>query len=107
VAVINQFHVSLLSYYLQKLKATKEGSGTLLDNIACLYGSGMGDPNVHSHNDLPIIVAGGAAGKLKGGRHIKYSEPKPLASLHLTLLEKMGVHMDKFQDSDGIISELS
>lgn len=106
VAQINQFHVSLFAEFLQKLKATPEGDGTLLDNVAYLYGSGMGNPNVHDHVNLPIIVVGGAAGRLKGGRHVKYAEPKPLASLHLTLLEKVGVQIDSFQDSDGHIDEL-
>ncbi len=107
VAQINQFHVSLFAEFLEKLKATPEGNGNLLDNVAYLYGSGMGNPNVHNHVNLPIIVAGGAAGRLKGGQHIKYAEPKPLASLHLTLLDKVGVHIDEFQDSDGQIEELT
>jgi hypothetical protein len=106
VAQINQFHVSLFAEFLQKLRATPEGNGTLLDNVAYLYGSGMGNPNVHDHTNLPIIVAGGAAGRLKGGRHVKYAEPKPLASLHLTLLDKVGVRIDSFQDSTGQIDEL-
>ena len=66
----------------------------------------MGDPNVHSHVNLPIIVAGGGTGTVKGGRHIKYAEPTPLANLHLTLLEKVGVRLDAFADSKGKIDEL-
>ena len=66
----------------------------------------MGDPNAHDHTNLPILVAGGAAGGLKGGRHIRYAEPTPLANLHLTLLEKAGVHMDSFADSRGKVDEL-
>jgi hypothetical protein len=106
VAQINQFHVSLFAYFLERLKATPEGEGTLLDNVAYLYGSGMGNPNVHDHVNLPIIVAGGAGGRLKGGQHIKYDQPEPLANLHLTLLEKTGVRIDKFADSDGQIDSL-
>ena len=106
MAKINAFHVSLFSYYLEKLKATPEGNGTLLDHSLVLYGSGMGNPNVHDHVDLPIIVAGGGAGRLKGGRHIKYAEPTPLANLHLTLLERVGVKMDAFADSKGKVDEL-
>ena len=106
VAKINEFHVSLFSYFLQKLKATRDGNGTLLDHSVFLYGSGMGDPNVHDHVNLPILVAGGAAGKLKGGRHIRYEKPEPLANLHLTLLEKAGVHLDRFADSRGLVKEL-
>jgi hypothetical protein len=106
VAKINRFHVSLFAEYLQKLQATPEGNGTLLDNVLYLYGSGMGNPNVHDHTNLPIIVAGGAAGKMRGGRHIRFGEPAPLANLHLTLLDKVGVRLDGFADSDGRIDEL-
>ncbi len=106
MAKINAFHVSLFGYFLEKLKATPEGNGSLLDHVLYLYGSGMGDPNVHDHINLPTLVAGGGAGKLKGARHIKYAEPTPLANLHLTLLEKVGVRMDAFADSTGKIDEL-
>jgi len=61
---------------------------------------------VHNHVNLPIVVAGGGAGKLKGGRHIKYEEPTPLANLHLTLLDKVGIHLDSFADSKGTIDEV-
>ena len=74
MAKINQFHVSLFAEFLEKLKATPEGNGTLLDHSLYLYGSGMGNPNVHDHTNLPILVAGGAAGGMKGGRHIRYDE---------------------------------
>ncbi|MDA1315200.1 MAG: DUF1552 domain-containing protein [Acidobacteria bacterium] len=106
VARINGFHVSLFTYFLEKLKATPDGDGTLLDSVLLLYGSGMGNPNVHDHVNLPILVAGGAAGKMKGGRHIRYAEPTPLANLHLTLLDKVGVHLDSFADSQGKLDEL-
>jgi hypothetical protein len=106
IAKINQFHVSLFAEFLGKLKATKEGTGTLLDHSLFLYGSGMGNPNVHDHINLPIIVAGGAAGGMKGGRHIRFDQPTPLANLHLTLLDKVGVRLDKFADSSGKIDGL-
>jgi uncharacterized protein DUF1552 len=106
MAKINAFHVSLFAYYLEKLKSTPDGSGTLLDHSVVLYGSGMGNPNVHDHVNLPVIVAGGGAGRMKGGRHIAYAEPTPLANLHLTLLEKVGVQLDTFADSQGTIKEL-
>ena len=106
IAKINQFHVSLFAYFLEKMKSTREGNGTLLDHSLYLYGSGMGNPNVHDHVNLPIIVAGGGAGKLKGGRHIKYAKPTPLANVHLTLLDKVGVRLDSFADSQGKIEEL-
>jgi hypothetical protein len=106
VAKINAFHVSLFAEFLGKLKATPEGNGSLLDHSLYLYGSGMGNPNVHDHKNLPILVAGGAAGGMRGGRHIRYSEPTPLANLHLTLLDKVGVRLDSFQDSKGKVDEL-
>lgn len=106
VGKINAFHVSLFGYFLEKLKATKEGNGSLLDHSVYLYGSGMGNPDVHDHVNLPVLVAGGAAGNLKGGRHIKYAEPTPLANVHLTLLDKVGVRLDAFADSDGKVQEL-
>ncbi len=106
VAKINRFHVSLFAEFLQKLKATPEGDGSLLDHSLYLYGSGMGNPNLHDHQNLPIIVAGGAAGNVRGGRHIQYDTPAPLANLHLTLLDKVGVKLDSFADSQGKVEEL-
>lgn len=106
MAKINQFHVSLFAEFLQKLKATPEGNGTLLDHSLFLYGSGIGNPNIHDHTNLPILVAGGAAGGMKGGRHIRYAKPKPLANLHLTLLDKVGIRLDSFADSTGRLDEL-
>ena len=106
MAKINAFHVSLFSYFIDKLKRTPEGDGSLLDHTLYLYGSGMGNPNVHDHVNLPTIVAGGGAGRMKGGRHITYAEPTPLANLHLTLLERVGVRLDSFADSQGKVDEL-
>jgi hypothetical protein len=106
IALINRFHVSLFAEFLAKLKATPEGNGSLLDHSLILYGSGMGDPNMHTHDNLPIIVAGGAAGRMKGGRHLQFAKATPLANLHLTLLDKVGVHLDKFGDSNGKVDEL-
>jgi hypothetical protein len=106
MAKVNAFHVSLFAYYLEKLKATPEADGSLLDHSLILYGSGMGDPNVHDHVNLPILVAGPGAGGRDGARHIKYTEPTPLANLHLTLLERVGVRLDAFADSRGRVDEL-
>lgn len=106
MAKINRFHVSLFAEFLQKLESTREGNGSLLDHSLYLYGSGMGNPNVHDHTNLPILVAGGAAGEMQGGRHIKYDEPTPLANLHLTLLNKVGVHLESFADSQGEVDGL-
>ena len=101
VAKINAFHVSLFSYYLQKLKATPDGDGSLLDHSLILYGSGMSNGDKHDHVNLPILVAGG-----KGGRHIRYEKPTPLANVHLTLLDRAGVKVDHFADSKGKVVEL-
>jgi hypothetical protein len=106
LAKINRFHVSLFAEFLQKLAATPEGNGSLLDHSLYLYGSGMGDPDAHDHTDLPVIVAGGAAGNMRGGRHVTYDKHTPLANLHLTLLNKAGVEMDSFADSNGTADEL-
>lgn len=103
---INAFHVSLFAEYLAKLAATKEGGGSLLDHSLLLYGSGMGNPNVHDHTNLPIIVAGGANAGVKGNRHLRNEKTVPLSNLHLTLLDKAGVKIDKFGDSSGVIAVL-
>jgi hypothetical protein len=102
LAKINAYHVSLLAYFVGKLQSTPDGDGSLLDHTMYLYGSGMGNPNMHDHSNLPIVVVGGGR-KAEGGVHIKYKEPTPLANLHLGLLEKVGVHTDSFGDSTGRI----
>jgi hypothetical protein len=108
MAKINAFHVSLFAYFLERLKATPDGKGSLLDHGMYMYGSGMGNPNVHDHLNLPILVGGGGSGRLKGARHIKYAEPQPLANLHLTLLDKLGVStVERIGDSTGKVEHLS
>ncbi|MCM2374732.1 DUF1552 domain-containing protein [Aporhodopirellula aestuarii] len=106
VAKINQFHVSLFAEFLEKMAAIPEGNGTLLDHSLYMYGSGMGDPDAHDHKNLPILVAGGAAGYMRGGRHLRYDKAEPLSNLHLTLLNKVGVPLDKFADSTGQVDAL-
>lgn len=106
VAKVNQFHVSLFAEFLEKMDNIPEADGTLLDHSLYMYGSGMGDPDAHDHSDLPILVAGGAAGKMRGGRHIKYDNATPLSNLHLTLLNKAGIPMETFADSNGRVDEL-
>lgn len=103
---INAFHVSLFADYLAKLQATPEGEGTLLDHTLILYGSGIGNPNVHDHTNLPILLAGGRATGMRGNRHIALSRPTPLANVHLTLLDKVGVHLEQFGDSDAKLETL-
>ncbi len=106
VAKINQYHVSLFADFLKRMAEIPEADGTLLDHSLYMYGSGMGDPDAHDHSNLPIVVAGGAAGQMKGGRHIRFKEPTPLSNLHLTLLNKVGVPLETFSDSTGTVDEL-
>jgi hypothetical protein len=98
VKKINTFHTSLFAYYLDRLRATPDGDGSLLDHMLVLYGAGMSDSNAHSPNDLPILLAGGAAGPVPGGRHVKYSKDL-LANLHLSILDKVGVPIDRIGNS--------
>jgi hypothetical protein len=114
-AKINKFNVELFAHFLEKLKTTPDGDGTLLDHSMILYGCGMSNGNGHIHHNLPILLAGGAAGQLKGGRHVKFNKDPnracdhetPLANLHLTMLEKMGVPVENLGDSTGKLELLS
>lgn len=102
-AKINTYHVSLLAGFLEKLKNTSDGDGNLLDHSMILYGSGMSNGNVHSHDILPALVAGGAAGRLRGNRHVKAPLMTPLANLLVALGEKAGVPAERLGDSSGRI----
>lgn len=106
VAKINRFHLSLFADFLKRMQETPEGNGNLLDHSLYMYGSGMGDPDKHDHTNLPLVIAGGAAGQMRGGRHIQYDDPMPLSNVHLTLLNKIGVPLESFADSTGTIDEL-
>jgi Protein of unknown function (DUF1552) len=103
---INTYHVSLLAHFLDKLRSTPDGDGNLLDHSLVLYGSGMSNSNIHNHAPLPVLVAGGAAGKMKGGRHLKYPENTPMANLLLTILDRAGVPQESVGDSTGLLSEV-
>ena len=103
LAQINRYHISLFGYLLDKMQKTPDGEGTLLDNSMLMWGSGMGDSNVHNHDPLPILLAGGGAGRLKGGRHISAGKKVPLSNLHLSVLHKAGVEVDAFGDSTGTV----
>jgi Protein of unknown function (DUF1552) len=103
---IQAFHVGLWSYWLEKLRSTPDGDGTLLDHSLILYGGAMSNSNVHNHAPLPIVVAGGVNGSMKGGRHLKYADNTPMANLLLTILEKAGIHQDSVGDSTGLLTEL-
>jgi hypothetical protein len=104
VALINAYHVRLFGYLLEKLKSTPDGDGTLLDSVTLIYGAGISDCNAHSVTNVPVVLAGGGAGSLRGGRHVHYNSV-PLANLHLTLLDRFGVHWDKLGDSTGRIDD--
>jgi hypothetical protein len=100
-AVINQYHVKAFTYFLEKLRATPDGDGTLLDHSMILYGSSLSDGNEHNFDPLPVLLAGGASGGLKGGRHIRHAPQTPMSNLLLTMLDKMGARVDSVGDSTG------
>jgi len=103
---INLFHVSQLAYLLEKLKATKEGEGNLLDHSMIAYGSGNSDGNAHNHDDLPILLAGGGCGTLSSGRHLRFSKETPLNNLWLSMLNRMDINIDRLGDSTGALANL-
>jgi hypothetical protein len=103
---IQTYHVSLFAQFLEKLRDTPDGAGSLLDNSIIVYGSNMSNSNAHNHFPLPTLVAGGGAGRLKGGLHLKYPDHTPMTNLLLTVLDKAGVPMDSLGDSTGKMSEL-
>jgi hypothetical protein len=103
-AVINRYHVQMLAYFLEKLKNTPDGDGNLLDRSMVLYGSSMSNGNQHDHDPLPVILAGGAAGQLKGGRHIQNGAHTPMSNLLLAMLDKLGVRQETHGDSTGRVS---
>jgi hypothetical protein len=98
-AVINRYHVKTLAYFLDKLRATPDGDGTLLDHSMILYGSSLSDGNEHNFDPLPVVLAGGGSGQLRGGRHVKYAEHTPMSNLLLAVLHKLGVEADSIGDS--------
>jgi Protein of unknown function (DUF1552) len=105
VAKINAYQVTKFAYLLERMRATPDGDGSLLDHATLIYGTGMGDCNAHDPRNIPVLLAGGGAGHLKGGRHIRYPKETPLANLHLTLLDKFGVNLDRIGDSTGRIDD--
>jgi hypothetical protein len=98
---INLFHMKNFAYLLDKLQSTPDGDGSLLDHSMILYGAGFSNSNEHYPHDLPLMVVGGGAGQLKGGRLLRFKNDPPLANLHLTLLDKMGMNVERFGDSTG------
>ena len=104
---IDQHLVAMFSYFLGKLKAAKDGDGTLLDHSMIVYGSSLSDGNRHQHDNLPVILAGGANGRFKGSRHLRYDKGTPMTNLYLTMLDAAGVRPEKIGDSTGKIEHLS
>ncbi len=106
IAKINRFHITQLSYFLQKLKSIKEGEGTLLDNCMVVYGSGIGDGNAHNHDKLPVLLAGKGGGTIQSGRHIRFERETPMANLFVSMLERVGAPVPRLGDSTGPLPQL-
>jgi hypothetical protein len=102
-AKINKYHVALLPYFLEKLKNTPDGEGSLLDNSLLMYGSPMGNPNVHNHKRCPLFFMGHAAGKLKGELHVKAPDGTPMANAMLSAMQTIGIDINTFGDSSGTV----
>jgi hypothetical protein len=105
VAKVNAYHVMQFAYLLDRLRSTPDGDGSLLDHSIVMYGAGIGECNAHDPRNIPLLLAGRGSGHLKGGRHIRYPKETPLANLHLTLLDKLGVHVDRIGDSTGRVDD--
>lgn len=104
MAKVNTYHVSLFAYYVEKLRSTQDGEGSLLDHAILLYGAGMSNSNFHLHDNLPLVLVGGGSGQLSGfGRHLVYKDV-PTGNLHVTLLDKLGVPVEKFGNSTGKVT---
>jgi Protein of unknown function (DUF1552) len=104
---IQQYHLKLFTDYLEKLRNTPDGDGSLLDNVMILYGAAISNSDRHSHGPLPTLLVGGGSGTLKGGQHLVYPEHTPLTNLQLTMLNMLGIRTEKLGDSTGQFSELS
>jgi len=100
---LNVFHMKLFAHFVEKLAATKEGDGRLLDRVMVVYGSGMSNSDMHLHQNLPMMLVGSGGGQIKAGRHIRVTKDMPLANLHVTMLEKMGIPTERLGDSTGKI----
>lgn len=107
IAKINHFHSTQFAYFLEKLKSIPEGEGTLLDNCMIVYGSGIADGNAHNHDHLPVLFAGRGGGTIQAGRHIRYESETPMTNLYVSMLDKMGIPVERIGDSTGKLKELS
>ena len=104
---IDILHSQMFAYFLEKMRSTPDGDGSLLDHSMVVYGSSLSDGNLHVHNDLPILLVGGGAGRINGGRHIRYPEDTPTTNLFLTLLDKLEIPLENFGDSTGRVDLLA
>lgn len=107
ITQINEFHMRLFAGFLEKLRQTPDGEGSLLDNTIVVYGSCIGDGNRHNHDDLPVVIAGGKSAGLRGDRHLAFEQGTPMTNLYLSLLDRMGAPIEQFGDSTGRLEELS
>jgi hypothetical protein len=107
VLKINLFHARLFAYFLNRLQSTPNGDGSLLDDVLIVYGSAISDGNLHLHDNLPVLLVGGKASRIKGGRHLRHPQATPLANLYLTVLEKLGTSVESLGDSTGKLDLLS
>ncbi|MCU1338250.1 MAG: hypothetical protein JWO19_3831 [Bryobacterales bacterium] len=103
---IQSYYMTLFAHFLDKLKSTPDGDGTLLDHSMILIGSCLSNSNVHNHNPLPVVLAGGAGGHLKGGRHLKYAENTPMANLLVSMMHKADIPQETLGDSTGPLTDL-
>lgn len=104
---INTFHLKQFAYFVERMKHTPDGDGSLLDHSALLYGSGISDSNIHMHDNLPLVLVGGAGGRLQGGRHIVYPKDTPVTNLFINMLDTIGVPVDTLGDSTGRLNALT
>ena len=107
LAKVNAFHVKQVAYLLERLQATKDGNGTLLDGTMVMYGAGMSDPNMHLPRNVPVLLAAGKEFGIEGNRSLRFPERTPLANLHLTIAEKFNLPIEQFGDSNDHLKPLT
>jgi hypothetical protein len=103
-AQLNAYHMTKFAYFLERLRKTPDGDGTLLDHSLVLYGSSLSDGNQHNFSPLPVVLAGGASGRLTGGRHLRFPKDTHMSNLLLAMLDKLGARLDHFGDSTGMLA---
>ena len=104
---VNEYHFQQFAHLVKRMEAMPEGDGTMLDHTAFLYGTGISDSNTHFHDDLPVAVVGGGSSGIRGGRYVRHAQGTPIANLYVSLLDRLGVHVDSFGDSTGRIGTLT